>query len=522
MKIVNRFRRHVAVIAVIGLLAACAQPQQRLSTEPFPTDMANQVFKFGFQKISDRYLEQVSIKDIATEGLNGLSAIEPNFKSIVRGNEVIVESKNFGPFNYPAPGAVDADGWAGLIVAILVEARAQSDAFRNADPEGLYEAVFDGSLSLLDNFSRYSNAVQAAENRAKRSGFGGIGIRFTKTGAGALVTSVFKGSPAAALGLVKDDIITHVNGRSIIDLDRTSLRDLMRGPIGSVADLAIVRNSAPAFNVSIKRDRIILPTVFSREENGVIYARIKGFNNRTTRQLAGYVSATRRRLKERALGLIIDLRGNPGGLLTQAVDMADLFLRRGRILSTRGRHPSSRKDYTAQTNDIAAGLPIVVLINGRSASASEIVAAALQDNERAVVIGTSSFGKGTIQNVIRLPNDGEITLTWSRFITPSGYVLHGLGVPPYICTAKKINGEIGADEILNKAISGSDKISETMEKWRFVSLNDIVGREQLRTECPTSNARPGIDLEIAKRLLNDQTLYRRIISLSSSTTAAGS
>ena len=190
-------------------------------------------------------------------------------------------------------------------------------------------------------------------------------------------------------------------------------------------------------------------------------------------------------------GLVLDLRGNPGGLLKQSIEVADLFLTQGQIVRTHGRHPDSEQRYEAGGEDIAHGLPLVVLVDGKSASAAEIIAAALQDHGRAVVIGTSSFGKGTVQTVIRLPNDGEITLTWSRLVTPSGYVLHGLGVMPDIFTS-------GAAGNVRKEKQGRD----------------------LRAACPAERRRKALEIEVARRLLSDRALYGRALDLTAATSQA--
>ena len=203
-------------------------------------------------------------------------------------------------------------------------------------------------------------------------------------------------------------------------------------------------------------------------------------------------------------------RSNTGGLLKQSVKVADLMLTHGKILTTRGRHPDSLHLYKAGGRDLAQGLPIVVIIDGKSASASEIVAAALQDRERAVIVGTSSYGKGTIQTVIRLPNDGEITLTWSRFLAPSGYALHGLGVLPNICTNEK---KTGLKPAIDRAIAKRLTIRSVFASWRVTGERDNQVRTDLRSTCPSSQQQSTTDLRIAKQLVSDRDLFARSLSI---------
>jgi carboxyl-terminal processing protease len=225
-------------------------------------------------------------------------------------------------------------------------------------------------------------------------------------------------------------------------------------------------------------------------------------------------------------GVVIDLRGNPGGLLSQAVNVADLFVHEGRIIATVGRHPDSYHDYRADGGDLAHGLPLAILLDGSSASSAEIVASALEDLGRAVVIGSTSYGKGTVQTVIRLPNDGEVTLTWSRFISPSGYAIHGLGVMPAVCAT---------DPNLPKTPSISDKDASgltdailapahidgyrnTMEAWHAAGLIFDGRRATLRSACPAKTLRPGKNgdllMKLATRVIQDPALYQRAILLS--------
>ena len=210
-------------------------------------------------------------------------------------------------------------------------------------------------------------------------------------------------------------------------------------------------------------------------------------------------------------GIILDLRDDPGGLLDQAIDVSDLFLSEGRIVSTVGRHPESQQSYDARAGDIAAGIPIVLLVNSRSASSSEIVTAALQDNRRAVVVGSNTYGKGTVQTVFTLPNDGELILTWSRFHAPSGYALQDLGVLPNLCTAKK---GANAQAIIRTLAVTDVRTNQLFRQWRASTLPNAARSKPLRAHCaadPSDTARREIDLQVAKALLSEPALYQRAL-----------
>ncbi len=514
--------RQLAAISVIMLLSACAVPDKQDSGNGFPVELARDTLETGFRQITQRYIEKISVRDLALEGLRGLSTIEPTLRIEEVSDGISLHSDFISRHIYRTPSPEDSDAWARLTVRALVNLRNRSPEFRAADAEKLYEAVFDGSLSLLDKFSRYASAKQAAENRAKRSGFGGIGIRFFAIQTGSRVTSVFKDTPAAKAGLRKGDIITHIDTRPIRGVNRKVVRDWLRGAIGSVVDLRVLRSPGDReFTFTVKRDRIVLPTVARRIKDSVVFLKVTGFNNRTSRQVVKLYAEGKRILGGKVKGVVLDLRGNPGGLLKQAIKVADLFLAKGRILSTQGRHPASKHNYEAKSTDIALGIPVAVLINSRSASASEIVAAALQDHERAAVIGSSSFGKGSVQTVARLPNDGEITLTWSRFVTPSGYILHELGVPPTICTTGPTSSPVpSTDEIIESELKTLTVHSARNRAWRLIHANDKDGRRRLKASCPGTKSQSDREILIAERILSDPALYQRVMTLNTSVASA--
>ena len=314
--------------------------------------------------------------------------------------------------------------------------RIRSEYVEEVSSKDLIEAAIDGMLTSLDPHSSYLSADDAAKMRVQTRGeFGGLGIEVTQQEGFVKVVSPIDGTPADAAGMEAGDFITHVDGQSLLGLTLDEAVGMMRGPVGSEIVITVVREGEDEpFDVSIIRDTIKLTAVRARTEGDTIVLRITTFNDQTYPNL---VDGLEKQVNEAGgmeniNGIVLDLRNNPGGLLNQAIRVSDAFLEKGEIVSTRGRYSKDSERYTAKPGDLADGKPIVVLINGGSASASEIVAGALQDHRRAIVVGTRSFGKGSVQTVMPLRGEGAMRLTTSRYYTPSGRSIQALGVSPNI------------------------------------------------------------------------------------------
>ncbi|PVA06490.1 S41 family peptidase [Thalassorhabdomicrobium marinisediminis] len=313
--------------------------------------------------------------------------------------------------------------------------RIRAQYVEEVDEAALIEAAIDGMLTSLDPHSSYLSPDDAADMRESTRGeFGGLGIEVTQEEGFVKVVSPIDGTPAAEAGIEAGDFITAVDGENLLGLTLDKAVDMMRGPVGSEIVITVVREGVEPFDVSLIRDTITLTAVRSRVEGETVVLRIVTFSDQTypslEEQLAEQVEAAGG--IENVNGFVIDLRNNPGGLLNQAVAVSDAFLDAGEITSTRGRSPSQGQRWNAREGDLAEGLPIVVLINNGSASASEIVAGALQDHRRAIVIGTKSFGKGSVQTVMPLRGESAMRLTTARYYTPSGRSIQALGISPDI------------------------------------------------------------------------------------------
>ncbi len=314
--------------------------------------------------------------------------------------------------------------------------RIRAQYVEEVDESELIEAAINGMLISLDPHSSYLSPDDADDMRVQtRGSFGGLGIEVTQEEGFVKVVSPIDDTPADEAGIEAGDFITHVDGDSVLGLTLDEAVDLMRGPVGSEIVITVLREDVDEpFDVTIIRDTIKLTAVRTRTQGDTVVLRITTFNDQTFPNLEDTLNEAVEELggMDKVNGFVIDLRNNPGGLLTQAIKVSDGFLDKGEIVSTRGRNPQDGDRYNASEGDLAMGKPIVVLINGGSASASEIVAGALQDHRRAIVIGTKSFGKGSVQTVMPLKGDGAMRLTTARYYTPSGRSIQALGVSPDI------------------------------------------------------------------------------------------
>ena len=314
--------------------------------------------------------------------------------------------------------------------------RIRAGYVEEVDETKLIEAAINGMLTSLDPHSSYLSAEDAADMRVQTRGeFGGLGIEVTQEEGFVKVVSPMDGTPADEAGILSGDFITHVDGESLLGLTLDEAVDMMRGPVGSEIVITIVREgTSEPFDVTLERDTIKLTAVRGRTEGETVVLRVTTFNDQTYENLEQTLEDAVEELggEDKLTGVVLDLRNNPGGLLTQAIEVSDAFLDAGEIVSTRGRQPQDGERYNATEGDLIDGKPMVVLINNGSASASEIVAGALQDHRRAVVVGTKSFGKGSVQTVMPLRGDGAMRLTTARYYTPSGRSIQALGISPDI------------------------------------------------------------------------------------------
>lgn len=501
----------MAVGLMLGLGSCVTRPAPPPSAT-YEREMAAEVFSVGFEGIADFYIEAIPMEALATAALDGVSALDPNLSYVRRGDRLIVTADGTPFADFQTPSSDDVPRWAMLTSAAIDAGRYRSQILRDATPERLYQAAFDSTARKLDRFSRYSGRDKAQSERASRNGYSGIGVTIGIENDEVWVTSVFPNSPAADAGLEAADHIVAIAGDPIAERDLGRIARRLRGPTGSYVDLTIERDDR-RHEMSVERRRVIPKTVELKLIGQVAYLHLSGFNRDTAAELRRAVSGAKRALGKKPAGIILDMRQNRGGILNQAASVADVFIDHGTILETRGRHRKSIQLFEAEQMDDLIEVPMVVMIDSGSASAAEVVAAALQDSGRALVIGTRSYGKGTVQQIISLPNDGELILTWARMHAPSGYALSTYGVFPSLCTA---DGPADPETTLAALRAGRLRPGDAVHRRRVIDTLDPERREELKTWC-RGNHPPRADdgdTEIALRLLSDRALFQQAFNAS--------
>lgn len=360
-----------------------------------------------------------------------------------------------------------------------------------AEDKDLIEAAINGMLQSLDPHSSYLNEDNFRDMQVQTRGeFGGLGIEVTMEQGFVRVVSPIDETPAARAGLEAGDFITHLDGESVVGLSLSDAVDRMRGRVGSDIELTIRREGEEPFDVTVTRDVVRIRSVRNRVEGKAGYIRITTFNEQTMDGVESSMASLKEELGDEMIGLVLDLRRNPGGLLDQAVEVSDAFLDQGEIVSTRGRDAENAQRYNAKKGDLADGLPIVVLINGGSASASEIVAGALQDHKRAVIMGTESFGKGSVQSIMPISGHGALRLTTAKYYTPSGRSIQQTSIMP--------------DIIVEQA---KVEIEETTQRVRERDLRNALSNEGVQ-ETPDVEVDEEVEEEVEVTETTDVTDYQ--------------
>jgi carboxyl-terminal processing protease len=368
-----------------------------------------------------------------------------------------------------APVAASSDTYRQLNLFGDVFERIRADYVDKVDDQQIIEAAINGMLASLDPHSSYMNPKSYKDMQVQTRGeFGGLGIEVTMENGLVKVVSPMDGTPAARAGVKPSDLITHIDGQPVLGLTLSEAVDKMRGPINSNIALTLRREGAEKpIEVTLTRASIRVESVRSRREGDIGYIKINTFTEQTMVGLRRSVDDLKTKIgRDKIQGYVLDLRRNPGGLLDQAIQVSDAFLNQGEIVSTRSeKKPNEGQRYNAKKDDITDGKPIVVLIDGGSASASEIVAGALQDHHRAVIMGTKSFGKGSVQTIFSLPGQGALRLTTAKYYTPSGRSIQALGIEP----------DIEVQQAKIEVIGGGPRRSEADLRNHIVNPNGTGG-----------------------------------------------
>ena len=364
----------------------------------------------------------------------------------------------------------------------------------------LIESAIEGMLTSLDPHSSYLNDKELKELRVQTKGeFGGLGIEVTLENGFVKVIAPIDDTPAFKAGIKSGDLITHLDDEPVLGMTLSEAVAIMRGKVGSKIKLTVRRNENERVDINIVRAIIQLKSVKSRVENNIGYIRVSSFNQKVDKQIIDSISSFKK--KNTLIGYVLDLRNNPGGLLDQAVNVTDIFLERGEIVSTKGRNGKRGSRYNAVKKDLTNGLPLVVLINQGSASASEIVAGALQDHKRAIIMGTKSFGKGSVQTIIPSGEDVAIKLTTAKYYTPLGRSIQQTGIDPDILVEqaelKKLDNQRRKESDLRGAID-----NEQIEKNESNNEN---AEKNVDEEVDDYQLTRAFDLILAINLINTRT-----------------
>ncbi|MAQ71279.1 MAG: peptidase S41 [Alphaproteobacteria bacterium] len=374
------------------------------------------------------------------------------------GHTVHAQEERINGTNPDTLGRDSAETYRQLDLFGEVFERTRAQYVDEVEDKTLIKHALNGMLSSLDPHSSYLDEDDFTDMRVQTSGeFGGLGIEVTMENGLVKVVSPIDDTPAYKAGIQAGDMITMLDDQPVMGLTLGEAVDLMRGKVGTDIKLTVVREGVPdPLEISIERDVIRIQSVRHRiEQEDVGYIRVTTFNQNTTDGVIDAIKQIKEDVDGDVSGYILDLRNNPGGLLDQAIGVADVFLDKGEIVSTRGRNKNDSKRDNASAGDLADGQPIVVLINAGSASASEIVAGALQDQHRAIVLGTQSFGKGSVQTVIPLPGNGAMRMTTARYYTPSGRSIQASGITPDIIVEQARIEELAEIRLREKDLKGS-------------------------------------------------------------------
>jgi carboxyl-terminal processing protease len=505
--------RAAAALLASSLVVSCATstdaPQANSGRNPSVAADVNleRVVLQAYRAIGDRHLFQPNFRTLSTETYRGFASADPAMALETSPGTFTVKRDGREVLSRPTPAdSSDGRAWGGMLAELMAGSVDASPALQGTDRQQLIRDAMTATTKQLDRNSRYADPDEARDNRFQRDGGGGVGITVERTDdKKIMIRAVQVDSPAARAGVQVGDQILSIDGESMIERPLGDVVAKLRGSVGAPVSMTVLRAAQGAEHVlSMKRGRIIPTTVTYERRGDVALIHLTGFNSATTDNLKAAIDKARAELGAGMAGVIIDMRSNRGGLLDQAQTVSELFINNGTIFSTSGRHPDSRRTYKSGGGKTSE-MPIVVLMNGGSASAAEIVAAALQDRGRAVVVGSTSYGKGTVQTVVRLANEGELILTWSRLNAPSGYTWNELGVLPNVCTSKVADaGQLSAASV--------DSGQGTLMRWHALRNPTHEEVSDLRKICPPGDSSPERDVEIATRLLHDRTLYAHAVN----------
>ena len=494
-------RRPGLLLLLFLVLPAKAEPP---ATPPsFNAALATDAYAAALTFIAPRALTPVTVPQLAIWGLRGLTALDPDLIARERAGRLELASGQQVIYASAPPPEPDARAWATVAVSMTDAGWRESAALRRAGTQRITQSFFNEMFNHLDPYSRYIRPDLAGEERALRGGVAGIGTTLTRQHGAVLVQSISPNSPAAGAGLRPGDQILSVDGRSVVGQEAATIAGWIAGSEASPVRLIWRGADGRSRDVEILRAIISRPTVFPDRVDQMLVLRVTGFFRNTSEKFAELIA---RALDSRhpPQGIVIDLRGNRGGLLAEAATVADELLQAGVVAIEQGRDPAANRIWYSASGELAKEVPVVVLVDGRTASAAEVLAAALADRGRAVVVGSSTLGKGLVQTFTTLPDGGELFVTWSRMLAPREWPIQGMGVLPQVCTSL---GENELERQLQSLAAGVQPMTTAIERARAarsaVSTAEIVA---IRSACPAAEGRDA-DLDAAQFLIENPAAY---------------
>ncbi len=473
--------------------AAGAFDQQRVAA----------VYTEALSFVAPRILDPVDVPQLTLWGLQGLSTLDADMRVVAKDGRLRLFRADQLVLDIALPADQVPAAWATAAATLTSAGFAVSPPIRRAGTQAVVQAFFNQMFSRLDPYSRYVPPAEASEDRAGRGGRAGLGVVVGLRGGLIAVSSVVRDSPAAIAGIRAGDILSAIDGQRTRDQDPATIAALLSGPDGSRVSLTWRGRVGHSREAEFVRVMVPPETVFAQRFADVLVVRISGFSNSTASHLALSVQdalATPHPVD----GIVLDLRDNRGGLLRQAVTAADTFLPAGVVATTVGRDPDSMNVWRSVEGELAEDVPLVILVDGHTASAAEILAAALADRGRAVVVGSETVGKGMVQTIDPLPDGGELFVTWSQTLAPLGWPIQGLGVMPQVCTSL---GPEALNRQMTALAAGFQPMAGAIGRSRAARLPvpaPVVG--ELRAPCPASEGREW-DLAAARRLIADPAAY---------------
>jgi carboxyl-terminal processing protease len=493
-------------LLLLLLLAASAHADQGAPTV-FNAPLATSVYSTALAFMAPRTLDPVPVSQLTIWGLHGLTALDPDLAVEVRDGALRLSLPNRQLSSAPVPQTEDPTAWATAATQLSTAAWTASDKLRRAGTTGVITNFFDEIFNHLDPYSRYVPPIEAGEDRARRTGSAGAGVTLAIQGSAIVVQRAISDGPGAGAGIRAGDMILAVNGQPTRGNDLETVAGWIAGPEDTRVTVTLRGHDGRVRTLDIMRATVPPETVFAERLRDVLLIRITEFDRATDARLARLLADALNGAAAAAhpiAGIILDLRGDPGGLVREAAGVADELLPSGIIVSAVGRDPDATRVWQSDGAQMADDLPVVVVVDGRTASAAEILAAALSDRGRAVVVGSATLGKGLVQTIAPLPDGGELFVTWSRVIAPRGWPLQGLGVLPQVCTSL---GQNVLQSELDSLDQGTQPMADAMARHRAArSPLAPALAVAIRAACPAAEGSDA-DISAARFLIQHPAAY---------------